>query len=157
MFDTQPQPIPPMTVAGNRNAKNVPVGPDGRDWSHGLCNRSGFWGTWCVSYWCPCITYGRVKHRYEHMNTQGTPDPEHGGCLNFDCLIHGVISRLTLSRSSCFADASGSDTISKEDFSPMSALHTVALLANSLKNRVSLNSRKARIAGSERTALVCME
>jgi hypothetical protein len=42
---TQPQPIPAMTVAGNRNAKNVPVGPEGRDWSNGLLNRSGFWGT----------------------------------------------------------------------------------------------------------------
>lgn len=45
MLSTQPQPIPPMTVAGNRNVKNVPVGPDGRDWSNGLCNRSGYWGT----------------------------------------------------------------------------------------------------------------
>ena len=45
MSDAQPQPIPAMTVAGNRNAKNLPVGPDGRDWSYGLCSKSGSWGT----------------------------------------------------------------------------------------------------------------
>jgi len=48
MTDTQPQPIPVMTVAGNRNVKDLPVGPDGREWSNGLCSKSGSWGT-CTS------------------------------------------------------------------------------------------------------------
>ena len=37
MSAVQPQAVPAMTVAsGNRNAKNIPVGPEGREWSYGL-------------------------------------------------------------------------------------------------------------------------
>ena len=44
--------------------------------------------------WCfPCITYANIKHRYEHLNTKGFPDPEHGGSFcNSDCIIHGAIT-----------------------------------------------------------------
>lgn len=44
--------------------------------------------------WCfPCITYANIKHRYEHLNTKGFPDPEHGGSFcNSDCMIHGAIT-----------------------------------------------------------------
>lgn len=37
-----PQAQPQMIVAqgggGNRNAKNLPMGPEGREWSNGLCS-----------------------------------------------------------------------------------------------------------------------
>ena len=34
----QPGAIPAMTVGGgNRNAKNLPLDKDGREWSNGLC------------------------------------------------------------------------------------------------------------------------
>ena len=46
----------------------------------------------CVSCWCPCITYGKVKRRYDHLNRRGSPDPEHGGCFTSDCMIHGAIT-----------------------------------------------------------------
>ena len=46
-----------------------------------------------VAWFCPCIIYAKVKHRYEHLNTKGYPDPENGGaCCNSDCMIHGVIT-----------------------------------------------------------------
>lgn len=45
-YEKQPMPTPMMTVAaGNRNAKNMPVGPDGREWSEGLCDCFGAPGT----------------------------------------------------------------------------------------------------------------
>jgi len=90
----QPQPTPAMTVTGHRNPMNVPIEQDGRrDWSNGLCDYFGVCGTCCLSCWCPCITYSRNKHRYDHLNTQGSPDPERGGgYCNPDCAIHGMLT-----------------------------------------------------------------
>jgi hypothetical protein len=36
----QPQAMPVMSISagGNRNAKNMPMDADGRDWSNGLCD-----------------------------------------------------------------------------------------------------------------------
>ncbi|KAF9041556.1 PLAC8 family-domain-containing protein [Panaeolus papilionaceus] len=91
-YTQQPGAHPGMSVGGNRNAKNLPVGPDGREWSNGLFGCFGACGTCLVACCCPCITYGKVKHRYEHLNSKGYPDPEHGGgCCNSDCMIHGLL------------------------------------------------------------------
>ncbi|KAF9524337.1 PLAC8-domain-containing protein [Crepidotus variabilis] len=84
---------PGMSVAGgNRNVKNIPIGADGRDWSNGFCGCLSEPGTCLTATCCPCITYGRLKHRHAHLNQQGTPDPEHGGCCTGDCMIHGVLT-----------------------------------------------------------------
>jgi len=46
-----------------------------------------------VVAWCfPCVTYGQIKKRYDHLNTTGTPDPEHGGCFSSDCALHGLLT-----------------------------------------------------------------
>lgn len=116
--------MPAMTIGGggNRNAKNLPMGPEGREWSNGLCDCCNEPGTcqsnsvcatslasndtdhdrtfpstrlgilaWC----CPCVVYAQNKRRYEHLNAQGTPDPEHGGgCCSGDCCLHAVITGL---------------------------------------------------------------
>ncbi|KAF8977114.1 PLAC8 family-domain-containing protein [Cyathus striatus] len=84
-----------MMVApgGNRNAKSIPMGKDGREWSHGLCDCGDDCGTFCLSWFFPCITYSNIKHRYEHLNDKGYPDPEHGGsCCTSDCFFHGCIT-----------------------------------------------------------------
>jgi len=87
----------PMTLGGgNRNAKNLPVEQDGRAWSNGLCDCCGDAGTCVVSCFCPCIVYSKVKQRYEHLERNGSPDPEHGGgvcsadCMLF-CCLNGVL------------------------------------------------------------------
>ncbi|KDR66535.1 hypothetical protein GALMADRAFT_80634 [Galerina marginata CBS 339.88] len=78
---------------GNRNAKNLPVGADGREWSEGLFGCCSDAGTCIVACFCPCIVYSKVKHRYEHLNAKGYPDPEHGGGVcSSDCMIHGLVS-----------------------------------------------------------------
>ncbi|KAH9478037.1 Cell number regulator 7 [Psilocybe cubensis] len=93
-YTQQPMANPGMQVhGGNRNANNVPVSSDGtRDWSHGLFDCCGDAGTCIVACCCPCITYGQVKRRYEHLHTKGYPDPERGGFCTSDCMIHGCIS-----------------------------------------------------------------
>ncbi|KAF8157214.1 PLAC8 family-domain-containing protein [Crassisporium funariophilum] len=78
---------------GNRNAKNMPVDADGRDWSHGLCGCCGAFGTCLVATCFPCVVYGKNKHRYEHLTTKGAPHPEHGGsCCSGSCMTHGVFA-----------------------------------------------------------------
>lgn len=91
----QPQPTPGMVIGGggNRNAKNMPMGADGREWSNGLCDCCDAPGTCLLSWCCPCISYAKNKHRYEHLNSRGTPDPEHGGsCCSGDCMLHALIA-----------------------------------------------------------------
>ncbi|KAF9479496.1 PLAC8-domain-containing protein [Pholiota conissans] len=82
-----------MTVGGgNRNAKNLPVEADGREWSNGLFDCGGDCATFLISCFVPCVTYGQIKRRYEHLNTKGYPDPEHGGFCSSDCMIHGCFT-----------------------------------------------------------------
>ncbi|KAJ8095556.1 hypothetical protein PM082_023085 [Marasmius tenuissimus] len=90
MTVTQPGYTPQMTI-GNRNAKNVPVGPDGkRDWSVGLCgcgDEDGGCGTCFLAFCCPCIVYGKNKKRFASLQSNQRPDPDVGSC-NGDCWLH---------------------------------------------------------------------
>jgi len=93
----QPIPTQGMRVVagggGNRNAKNLPEGKDGREWSHSFCGCCDEPGT-CIKAWCcPCIVYGQNKRRYNHLTNQGVPDPEHGGgCCSGPCWLHCCIT-----------------------------------------------------------------
>lgn len=105
------QGVAPMQVlGGNRNAKNCPVGSDGkRDWSHGLCDCFGSCGTCtliqhsylyvsnqlsnhlsvgCMSIWCPCIVYSKNKQRLRNLKTHGTPLPGGGDTCDGDCCLY---------------------------------------------------------------------
>ena len=113
----QPQATPAMTVSGggSKNAKNVPVNSEGkREWSHGLfdcfadcsvckfdCllqfvfilkspNKIG-----CFASFLPSMMYSRVKHRIEHLNANGRPEPNGGGTgFDGDCLKHYCCTHL---------------------------------------------------------------
>jgi Cys-rich protein (TIGR01571 family) len=97
VYQQQPTGTHGMVVApgggGNRNAKNMPVDADGREWSHGLCGCMSACGT-CLCATCfPCVIYGKNKHRYDHLNFQGVPHPEHGGsCCSGSCIGHGLLT-----------------------------------------------------------------
>ncbi|KXN84006.1 Cell number regulator 11 [Leucoagaricus sp. SymC.cos] len=94
-YGQQPQATPGMTIGGggNRNAMDLPMDADGRDWSNGLCDCCNEPGTCMLAWYCPCIVYAKNKHRYEHLNLNGTPDPEKGGdCCSGDCMLHAVIT-----------------------------------------------------------------
>ncbi|KAG6819406.1 hypothetical protein H0H93_012136 [Arthromyces matolae] len=87
------QPIPTQVMTINpKNSLNKPdVGGQGRDWSNGLCACTNV-GT-CLLAWClPCIVYGSNKQRVSHLERTGTPDPEHGGVCNSDCMVYGAVA-----------------------------------------------------------------
>ncbi|KAL1679631.1 PLAC8 family-domain-containing protein [Schizophyllum commune] len=87
-----------LGIGGNRNVKNLPIGPDGqRAWSHGMCSACfGDCGTFCTAWWCPCIVFGRNKERYQYLSEQGIPDPEAGKGYNRDsCEKHGFHTIVT--------------------------------------------------------------
>jgi len=94
VYSQQPQATPGMTIGGgNRNAKNLPMDADGREWSNGLFDCLNEPGTCVLSWFCPCVIYAQNKQRYEHLNTKGTPDPEHGGSpVSSDCMVHAGIT-----------------------------------------------------------------
>lgn len=86
---TQPRGTAPMQVGGNRNAKNRPIGSDGkRDWSHGLFDCFGSCGTCCMAVWCPCIVYGKNKQRLGNLSTHGTPRPGGGDAIDGSCCVY---------------------------------------------------------------------
>lgn len=51
-----------------------------REWTHGICNCFGGCGTCCLAFFLPCLVYGQVKQRIDHLQKTGRPDPEYGGC-----------------------------------------------------------------------------
>ncbi|KAG2003028.1 hypothetical protein CC2G_003661 [Coprinopsis cinerea AmutBmut pab1-1] len=99
-YQAQPQMVVQQGGAGgNRNARNLPVGPDGREWSNGLfscCNKPG---TCFVATCFPCFTYQNVRSRYRHLNERGQADPSGGSSCGSDCCIHAILLGLGLS---CF-------------------------------------------------------
>ena len=109
----------PMKVGGNKNANNVPVGPDGkRDWSFGLfdcfsrCQLCTFWNrsakfgpptfrdtdrlplstAGCHSTCCPCVVYSKNRQRLRHLQQHGTPHPTGGESNDDHCFIYGALA-----------------------------------------------------------------
>ncbi|KAJ3565399.1 hypothetical protein NP233_g7661 [Leucocoprinus birnbaumii] len=103
-YAQQPQATPGMMIGGggNRNAKNLPMDADGRDWSNGLCDCCDAPGTCLLAWCCPCIVYSKNKHRYEHLNSKGSPDPDHGGGWILQFMQRGnVRSRYNIKGGGC--------------------------------------------------------
>ncbi|KAI0064860.1 PLAC8-domain-containing protein [Artomyces pyxidatus] len=91
---SQPQSMAPMqmTAGGDKNALNKPVSQDGtRDWSFGLFSCFEDCGTCCMSWWCPCIVYGKNRQRLSHLQAQGVPHPDGGETINSDCLVSCLV------------------------------------------------------------------
>ncbi|KAF5383065.1 hypothetical protein D9615_004825 [Tricholomella constricta] len=91
MAHVQQQPVATqgmVVTGGNRNAKNLPVDREGREWSNGLFDCCNDAGTCVLSWFCPCVVYSRNRRRLEHLEGKGTPDPEQGGCFSGACWVH---------------------------------------------------------------------
>ncbi|KAJ7282032.1 PLAC8 family-domain-containing protein [Mycena rebaudengoi] len=85
-----------IQAGGNRNALNKPLDSHGkREWSHGLCDCCGACGTFCYSWWCPCIVHGKNKQRLRHLVDRGTPDPDGGSCCSGSCWAHCCLNSFT--------------------------------------------------------------
>ncbi|TFK71587.1 PLAC8-domain-containing protein [Pluteus cervinus] len=77
---------------GNRNAKNLPYSPDGREWSEGVCGCCAEPGLCLKATCCTCVVYAQNKQRYEYLQHNGTYDPEHGGgCCSGSCWLHCLL------------------------------------------------------------------
>ncbi|KAJ2927822.1 hypothetical protein H1R20_g1017, partial [Candolleomyces eurysporus] len=89
----QPQGTAPMSVSGgNKNALNLPVGPDGqRDWSHSLFGCFGDMRTCCLAAWCPCLAHARNKRRLDHLQRTGQPDPDRDGLCGPDGWLYACL------------------------------------------------------------------
>ncbi|KAF8885345.1 PLAC8 family-domain-containing protein [Infundibulicybe gibba] len=93
MSSKQPEPTNEMSITpgGNKNVKNLPIDNDGREWSNELCSCCDDAGTCVLATCCPCIVYGQIKQRLDHLDHSGTPDPDRGGVFTGDCCIHAIV------------------------------------------------------------------
>lgn len=133
-----------------------------------------------VSCFCPCITYGRIKRRYDHLNSAGTPDTEQGEICNSDCMLNGCLhvtcrasvilevghpflhpclcrGAHSLYLSLCFAGPSRSDIISREDLLRTAVSHTGVHHASSPRNLVRSNSKKILTVAHTKRCSLCMD
>ncbi|GAA6017377.1 hypothetical protein JCM10207_005614 [Rhodosporidiobolus poonsookiae] len=74
----QPAPAQPMTVgAAPAPAHLVGNGQGGeREWSTGLCACGDDVGGFCLSCWCPCISFGQYKQRLDALKNEGRALPK---------------------------------------------------------------------------------
>ncbi|ORY88504.1 PLAC8 family-domain-containing protein [Leucosporidium creatinivorum] len=96
----QPSPLQAMnsTISGTtmgqpHQVQSQHVGPGG-EFSTGLCACDI--GPFCVSCWCPCITYGENKQRYDSLNLRGqaVPKEQVEGCGSHT-LVYAAIQCVT--------------------------------------------------------------
>ncbi|KAK6362274.1 hypothetical protein TWF730_005970 [Orbilia blumenaviensis] len=73
----QPTPHPQMEQKGVTNHAGKP-GP----WQHGMCGCFGDCGKCCMTFWCPCITYGKIQHRLRN-NDMSNYSNCNGHCWGF--------------------------------------------------------------------------
>ncbi|KAF8331619.1 PLAC8 family-domain-containing protein, partial [Cantharellus anzutake] len=107
----QPRAAPQMVygAGGNRNALDKPFDAAGqRKWSFGPCDCTEVCGTWVLSYFCPCLSYGRNMSRLKHMQTHGRPHPAGGEMFNEDCLLYELLGYAHLD---CLAGMNGRASI----------------------------------------------
>jgi len=70
--------IPPPPQVHHQNH-----GP--QKWEHGLCGCFDECGVCCTGWWCPCILFGRTRHRL-HNPTMDGYSCCNGGCMGYAAL-----------------------------------------------------------------------
>ncbi|KAJ7644133.1 PLAC8-domain-containing protein [Roridomyces roridus] len=91
-YNQQPHATQPMSAAGgNRNANNVPMVDGQREWSHGIFDCLADPLTCLVSWFLPCVSYGRINARYQALEVNGvvSKDPMEGIISN-ESIMYGV-------------------------------------------------------------------
>ncbi|KAJ7288339.1 PLAC8-domain-containing protein [Mycena rebaudengoi] len=89
-YNQQPHATQPMQ-AGSRNYKNLPLVDGQREWSHGVFDCLAEPLTCIVSWFLPCVTYGRNRARYHALEANGavSMDPMEGVISN-ETITYGV-------------------------------------------------------------------
>ncbi|XP_020594097.1 protein PLANT CADMIUM RESISTANCE 2-like [Phalaenopsis equestris] len=73
MADYKPNATPPMAAGYRTNAPPAsmpglqPQAPS--QWSTGLCDCPDDWGNCCLTFFCPCITFGRIAEIVDRGST----------------------------------------------------------------------------------------
>jgi len=90
-YNQQPRATQPMQAGGSRNANNMPIVDGERDWSFGVFDCLSDPLTCVVSWFFPCVTYGRNMARYNALEQSGTisKDPMEGIISN-ESIMYGV-------------------------------------------------------------------
>ncbi|KAJ7863121.1 PLAC8-domain-containing protein [Mycena olivaceomarginata] len=83
-YNQQPRATQPMQAGGSRNANNLPLVDGQREWSHGVFDCLADPLTCVVSWFLPCVSYGR--NRAEGAVSK---DPMEGVISN-ESIIYGV-------------------------------------------------------------------
>ncbi|KAK6350480.1 hypothetical protein TWF718_003671 [Orbilia javanica] len=76
----QPVPQPQMEHKGTSHAGEP------APFEHGMLSCFGDCGKCCVTFWCPCMTYGKIQHRLRHNDLEGYSNCN-GACWGFGALM----------------------------------------------------------------------
>ncbi|KAJ7095871.1 PLAC8-domain-containing protein [Mycena belliarum] len=97
-YNQQPGATQPMQSSGARNAKNLPLVDGQREWSNGVfdcfadpltCKFSST-ASGVVSWFLPCVSYGRNRARYQALeNSSVSKDPMEGVVSN-ETIMYGA-------------------------------------------------------------------
>ncbi|KAJ7109729.1 hypothetical protein C8R43DRAFT_1042820 [Mycena crocata] len=90
-YNQQPRSTQPMQVGGSRNAKNLPLVDGQREWTYGVFDCLADPLTCVVSWFLPCVSYGRNRARYAALENSGavSKDPMEGVISN-ETIMYGV-------------------------------------------------------------------
>jgi len=79
-----------MQAGGNRNANNLPIVDGQRDWSYGPFDCLADPLTCVVSWFLPCVSYGRNRARYQALENGAVSKDPMEGVISNDSIIYGV-------------------------------------------------------------------
>ncbi|GJN94256.1 hypothetical protein Rhopal_007330-T1 [Rhodotorula paludigena] len=91
----QPMAAPGM-VADAPPAHNAAPAGQPREWSTGMCSCGDDVGGFCLACWCPCITYGQYKARFDSLRQTGRALPkEQNETCNTPALLYLAVHCMT--------------------------------------------------------------
>ncbi|KAJ7459857.1 PLAC8-domain-containing protein [Mycena latifolia] len=89
-YNQQPRATQPMQAGGSRNAKNLPLVDGQREWSNGVFDCLADPLTCLVSWFLPCVSYGRNRARYQALENGAVSKDPMEGVIGNDTIMYGV-------------------------------------------------------------------
>nr|GAT60279.1 predicted protein [Mycena chlorophos] len=89
-YNQQPRVTQPMKAGGNRNALNLPFTDGEREWSRGVFTCLEDPLTCVVSWFLPCVSYGRNRARYNALEAGNVSKDPMEGIISNESIIYGV-------------------------------------------------------------------
>ncbi|KAF7351556.1 hypothetical protein MSAN_01588100 [Mycena sanguinolenta] len=89
-YNQQPDATKPMQVGGSRNANNMPLVDGQREWSYDLFDCLADPLTCVVSWFLPCVSYGRNRARYNSLENGTVSKDPMEGIISNETIMYGV-------------------------------------------------------------------